>query len=193
MHSTSSPQIGLTTSSASDIAAAISWSNQAPKHLPHLPLSALESFVNHLTPAQLAHLRLQPFESRRLDFLTNLPTELSLHVLSFVDDPKSLSRAGRASKAWKRLAQDESIWKELCIRKGFISYENDPGDEPGMCVCIIKFEYLLIQQMTAYSKSGPIHRSHDADFSFNSYFKSSQTMGTSPSLSFLFSEYLTLS
>lgn len=127
-------KVHLTYPSADDMAAAISWSEQAPIHLPHLPLSALQSLVSHLPPNQLPHLHLQPILPQKVDFLVGLPTELSLHVLRFIDDVKTLSRAGRVSKAWNGLVQDESVWKSLCLRKGYISYDEDIVDSPpGMC------------------------------------------------------------
>lgn len=52
----------------------------------------------------------------KIDFLQQLPPELALHVLSFVDDPRTLARAARVSRYWSRLLQDESMWKALCIK-----------------------------------------------------------------------------
>ncbi|ORZ00320.1 WD40-repeat-containing domain protein [Syncephalastrum racemosum] len=52
----------------------------------------------------------------KIDFLQQLPPELALHVLSFVDDPCTLARAARVSRYWNRLLQDESMWKALCIK-----------------------------------------------------------------------------
>lgn len=53
----------------------------------------------------------------KIDFLKQLPTELALHVLSFVDDPRTLARASRVSRYWNNLLKDDSTWKELCLKQ----------------------------------------------------------------------------
>ncbi|CAJ0760118.1 6633_t:CDS:2 [Entrophospora sp. SA101] len=53
------------------------------------------------------------------DFLKDLPIELSLHILSFIDDPKTLSRASGVSNFWHSLLNDEFTWKNLCVRHHF--------------------------------------------------------------------------
>ncbi|CAG8701682.1 2623_t:CDS:2, partial [Rhizophagus irregularis] len=53
------------------------------------------------------------------DFLKDLPIELSLHILSFINDPKTLSRASSVSKFWRSLLNDEFTWKNLCVRHHF--------------------------------------------------------------------------
>lgn len=91
--------------------------------------------INRLTPpSQLRLLRLLlastpslslapllPLIQPRLqrDFLDSLPAELALHVLSFVDDPKTLTRAARVSKAWYALIDADQTWKRLCLHNGY--------------------------------------------------------------------------
>ncbi|GJJ11179.1 hypothetical protein Clacol_005411 [Clathrus columnatus] len=157
--------IGLISSTAHDIAAAIAWSQEAHKHLPHLPLFALESVVSYLSPIQLAHLQIPSVSSRKLDILTCLPTELSLHVLGFVNDAKTLSRAGRVCRTWNILIRDESIWKKLCLRKGFVFHGD--SNSSGLSAH---------QRAIDYSGYAYIPRPLDKPFSFRSYFKSSQTI-----------------
>lgn len=53
------------------------------------------------------------------DFLRDLPLELALHVLSFVDLPRTLARASCVSRTWRRLLEDEWTWKEMCARHRF--------------------------------------------------------------------------
>ncbi|KAF8585473.1 WD40 repeat-like protein [Ramaria rubella] len=106
-------------------AAALTWSSQACIHLPHLPPDALLSIIAaslpHLTPANLLHLasHLPPRLNLKRDFLAELPPELALHILGFVDDVKTLARAGRVSKVWWGLVRDEAVWKVMCARRGF--------------------------------------------------------------------------
>lgn len=54
------------------------------------------------------------------DFLDELPTELSLHILSYLDH-KDLCRAAQVSKRWRNVIDsNETGWKELFDRDGFI-------------------------------------------------------------------------
>jgi F-box and WD-40 domain protein CDC4 len=53
-----------------------------------------------------------PFLKR--DPFAVLPNELSLKILSYVDDPKTLARASQVSKLWYLILSDDLTWKELC-------------------------------------------------------------------------------
>ncbi|KAI8379472.1 WD40-repeat-containing domain protein [Radiomyces spectabilis] len=65
----------------------------------------LLAFVNTLIAPKL-----------KIDFLKQLPIELALHVLSFIDDPQTLVRASRVSSFWYELLKDETTWKALCLK-----------------------------------------------------------------------------
>lgn len=55
----------------------------------------------------------------KCDFLRQLPTELSLHVLSYLDH-RDLCRAAQVSKAWRSVVDsNETGWKELFDRDGY--------------------------------------------------------------------------
>ncbi|KAL1408948.1 hypothetical protein Q8F55_005762 [Vanrija albida] len=47
------------------------------------------------------------------DFLRDLPVELALHCVSFLDDARTLGRAMRVSKYWNDLLQDERLWRDM--------------------------------------------------------------------------------
>ncbi|CDO74829.1 hypothetical protein BN946_scf184353.g10 [Trametes cinnabarina] len=51
-----------------------------------------------------------------MDILSHLPTELALELLSYLDLPSILACL-RVSRAWNRLARDNSVWHELFSRK----------------------------------------------------------------------------
>ncbi|CAO3635186.1 unnamed protein product [Cunninghamella blakesleeana] len=58
------------------------------------------------------------------DFLTSLPHELVLHVLSYLD-ARSLCRASTVSKTWRNIIDTEnSTWRSLLYRDGFMD-DND--------------------------------------------------------------------
>ncbi|KAF9438650.1 hypothetical protein BGZ76_006211 [Entomortierella beljakovae] len=49
----------------------------------------------------------------KIDFLTILPAEISLRILSYLD-ATSLCHAAQVSKSWKRMADDDVIWHKMC-------------------------------------------------------------------------------
>ncbi|KAL8277449.1 hypothetical protein RQP46_010171 [Phenoliferia psychrophenolica] len=92
---------------------------------PHLRLRLLTSLLADSSPALLSPLL--PLITPRLkrDFLRTLPLELAFHVLSFVDDVRTLARASGVSRFWRALLEDEGTWKRMCWKSGF-------GDLGGM-------------------------------------------------------------
>ncbi|KAI8603196.1 WD40-repeat-containing domain protein [Dissophora ornata] len=64
-----------------------------------------------------SYARLTPlFEYR--DFLVLLPYELTVHLLSFLDE-KSLATVALVSKAWNKCASDNTVWKGLYLKHGW--------------------------------------------------------------------------
>lgn len=86
-------------------------------HFPRLTGPERRKLFTSLLPLMhgedLLHLSqlISPFLRR--DFLGELPAEISLHVLGFIDDPKDLVRASRVSKTWRSLVMDEQTWKAM--------------------------------------------------------------------------------
>ncbi|GAA5964106.1 hypothetical protein JCM21900_004508 [Sporobolomyces salmonicolor] len=79
----------------------------------------LTHLINDSVPSALSPL--MPLITPRLkrDFLKTLPLELAFHVLSFVDDVKTLARASGVSRFWRALLEDEATWKRMCWKSGF--------------------------------------------------------------------------
>ncbi len=48
--------------------------------------------------------------------MSALPIEVSLNILSFIDDPKTLARASCVSRFWRSLVNDEHTWKAMCLK-----------------------------------------------------------------------------
>ena len=82
-------------------------------------LSVLSLLLADSPPSTLSPLL--PLITPRLkrDFLRTLPLELSFHVLSFVDDVRTLARASGVSRFWRALLEDEGTWKRMCWKSGF--------------------------------------------------------------------------
>jgi F-box and WD-40 domain protein CDC4 len=56
----------------------------------------------------------------KCDFLSRLPTELSLSVVRYLD-AQSLCRCAQVSKTWRQLVDtDESLWRDLIHEDGFV-------------------------------------------------------------------------
>ncbi|WRT63369.1 uncharacterized protein IL334_000274 [Kwoniella shivajii] len=86
---------------------------------PSQRFSFLTSLVGELrlNEALVVSRKIEPLLRR--DFLRELPAELALHCLSFVDEPKTLARAAQVSHYWNQLLQDEQTWKDLFDRHDF--------------------------------------------------------------------------
>lgn len=50
----------------------------------------------------------------RRDPFAVLPSELSLRILGYIDEPKTLARASQVSRLWHLILSDDMTWKELC-------------------------------------------------------------------------------
>lgn len=48
------------------------------------------------------------------DFLHDLPPEIAFHIVSFINDARTLTRASVVSKYWRALLSDECLWKNMC-------------------------------------------------------------------------------
>lgn len=74
----------------------------------------LTAILAECTPDDLLFISSNVSLRLRRDFLRELPVEIAIHILGFIDDPKSLLRAGRVSRAWHSLIADDVLWKRLC-------------------------------------------------------------------------------
>lgn len=51
----------------------------------------------------------------RVDFLQRLPRDLAMRILAYLDAP-SLGRIAQVSRHWKELAEDDQLWRRMCIQ-----------------------------------------------------------------------------
>ncbi|KAI0262348.1 WD40-repeat-containing domain protein [Gloeopeniophorella convolvens] len=88
----------------------------------------LATLIAHCTARELFFIstRIAPLLKR--DFLTDLPVELALHILSFIDHPRTLARVARVSRGWHALAQDERAWCGLASAYHFDSELHGPHE-----------------------------------------------------------------
>ncbi|XP_044286870.1 F-box/WD repeat-containing protein 7 isoform X2 [Varanus komodoensis] len=80
-------------------------------------LLALDELIDSCEPTQVKHM-MQVIEPQfQRDFISLLPKELALYVLSFLD-PKDLLQAAQTCRYWRILAEDNLLWREKCREEG---------------------------------------------------------------------------
>ncbi|KAL2788948.1 WD40-repeat-containing domain protein [Aspergillus keveii] len=87
----------------------------------------LEAILSQCNSQQLSFVSSYVTPRLRKDPFTEFPTEISLRVLSFVDDPKTLARASQVSRRWHELLNDDITWKNLCDKHAYAHQQ--PPDE----------------------------------------------------------------
>ena len=83
-------------------------------------LDFLDKIVAQCTVKELSHVSaiINPLLKR--DFLRELPTELALHVLSYIADLHQLVKnVSGVCKHWRRLSNDDWLWRRMCSRWEF--------------------------------------------------------------------------
>lgn len=73
----------------------------------------LQGILTQCCFPQLSYLACNIRELIRIDFLTALPTEISLKVLCCLDTT-SLCKAAQVSQRWRTLADDDFVWHKMC-------------------------------------------------------------------------------
>jgi F-box/WD-40 domain protein 7 len=83
-------------------------------------MTALESLVTKDCDIQQIRFLLSLIEPQlQRDFISLLPKELALYVLSFLD-PKDLVRAAQTCQTWRILCEDNLLWREKCREEGLL-------------------------------------------------------------------------
>ncbi|XP_014227031.1 F-box/WD repeat-containing protein 7 isoform X2 [Trichogramma pretiosum] len=88
-------------------------------------LLAIDQLIECCEPTQVRHM-MQVIEPQfQRDFISLLPRELALCVLSFLE-PKDLLRAAQTCRSWQFLADDNLLWKAKCRREGITELKEQP-------------------------------------------------------------------
>jgi F-box/WD-40 domain protein MET30 len=88
------------------------WSNFSSSSHPRRAL-ILQGLLTMCCFSQLSLLTEHLAQLIRIDCFTVFPREISLKVLGYLD-AMSLCRAAQVSKHWKRLADDDILWRGIC-------------------------------------------------------------------------------
>ncbi|KAI8050354.1 WD40-repeat-containing domain protein [Syncephalis plumigaleata] len=73
----------------------------------------IRGVLSHSCLPQLSYLSQQLDPLLRIDFLASLPTEISFKILRHLD-AQSLCRAAQVSVIWRRLSDDDAVWRRIC-------------------------------------------------------------------------------
>ncbi|CAG5929442.1 F-box/WD repeat-containing protein 7-like isoform 2-T2 [Menidia menidia] len=80
-------------------------------------LLALDELIDRCETSQVKHM-MQVIEPQfQRDFISLLPKELALYVLTFLA-PKDLLQAAQTCRYWRILAEDNLLWREKCREDG---------------------------------------------------------------------------
>ncbi|XP_072022500.1 F-box/WD repeat-containing protein 7-like [Amphiura filiformis] len=78
---------------------------------------ALDELIDRCEPTQVRHVMSVIEPQFQRDFISLLPRELALYVLSFLE-PRDLLRAAQTCHYWRILCEDNLLWKEKCREAG---------------------------------------------------------------------------
>ncbi|XP_037904407.1 F-box/WD repeat-containing protein 7 isoform X2 [Hermetia illucens] len=90
-------------------------------------LVAVDKLIAHCEPTQVRHMMKVIEPQFQRDFISLLPKELALQVLSYLD-PKDLLRAAQTCRSWRFLCDDNLLWKEKCKQSQIMAGPN--SDQP---------------------------------------------------------------
>jgi len=80
-------------------------------------LLAIDQLIELCEPTQVRHMMAVIEPQFQRDFISLLPKELALYVLSFLT-PRDLTRAAQTCRCWRILAEDNLLWREKCREAG---------------------------------------------------------------------------
>jgi hypothetical protein len=62
---------------------------------------------------------------KAIDFISHLPSELSIKILSYLkDSPKSLYSANLVNRKWAGIISDNDLWRKMCIFNHWCDFSN---------------------------------------------------------------------
>ena len=85
---------------------------------------AIDQLIGRCHPTQVRHMMSVIEPQFQRDFISLLPKELALYVLSFLH-PRDLLRAAQTCRYWRILAEDNLLWREKCREAGLSEDVND--------------------------------------------------------------------
>lgn len=68
---------------------------------------------------QLNDLRVQIERYIKLDIISQVPYEIALYIMSFLD-PKDICQAAQTCRSWRTVCEDNRLWREKCSEDGLL-------------------------------------------------------------------------
>ena len=92
---------------------------------PPIRLRYLSQLLSRCNTKELAFVSATIAPLLKHDFLKELPVELAVYILQFIDSVQDLIlNVGEVSRHWRLLSQDELIWRRMCFIWGFIDFDD---------------------------------------------------------------------
>ncbi|KAF7643670.1 hypothetical protein LDENG_00235290 [Lucifuga dentata] len=117
---------------------------------------ALDELIDRCETSQVKHM-MQVIEPQfQRDFISLLPKELALYVLTFLA-PRDLLQAAQTCRYWRILAEDNLLWREKCREEGIaecVSSHRRKCVRPGVMVSPWKSAYIRQHQIENNWRSG---------------------------------------
>ncbi|THU86024.1 WD40 repeat-like protein [Dendrothele bispora CBS 962.96] len=140
--------------------------------LPTLPpedLQMLADELGPLLPSDWNKTEMGKEKEQRFDPFIVLPTELSLSILGLLDDVRDLVHVSKVSKRWNDLAEDDKLWKGLCLRVGFGLPGPDSKYFPGLGLPGSRWRWKKyfeneVEILKSWEKGGYLLRAHRVPF-----------------------------
>ncbi|XP_033839103.1 F-box/WD repeat-containing protein 7-like isoform X2 [Periophthalmus magnuspinnatus] len=115
-------------------------------------LLALDELIDRCETTQVKHM-MQLIEPQfQRDFISLLPKELALYVLTFLA-PRDLLQAAQTCRYWRILAEDNLLWREKCREEG-ISEQASAARRKDACVSPWKSAYIRQHRIESNWRSG---------------------------------------
>ncbi|RZF47122.1 hypothetical protein LSTR_LSTR005200 [Laodelphax striatellus] len=93
------------------------WLSQFQRWLNAERMLAIGGLVELCEPTQVRYMMSLIEPQFQRDFISLLPKELALYVLSYLE-PRDLLRAAQTCRSWRFLAEDNLLWREKCREAG---------------------------------------------------------------------------
>jgi len=106
-----------------------SWLNTFDEWSREERLLALNELISGCDMSVVRHMMVKIEPHFQRDFISLLPKELSLYVLSYLD-PKDLCRAAKTCRYWRTLSEDNLLWREKCCEYDLFCTLDDFSIQP---------------------------------------------------------------
>jgi len=135
------------TRSPSDIEGGVEWLERYMNWNEKEKVIMLDSLINVSQASEVRHMLkvIEPHFQR--DFISNLPREVSLQILSHLQ-PHDLLLAAKTCKFWREISEDHLLWKHKCLEEGITEPYKRPTNRRALkngslaSVCPWKAAYL---------------------------------------------------